>query len=212
MTTPAPSPPDFSLNAANGIIHLYRGEVGRMTSYRVRLDTTTNWAVITTAGLLGYAFSPQGPDEIMIAAMLMNVFFLHVEARRFRLFEISHLRVRVLEKFFYPSVLGDSIDQSWRSYMIRELDKPHIPLDHLQAVGWRLRRNYLWLYASLLIAWLAKLDISRPANSVFSAAQVVDVARIGLLPGWAALLLVLAFYAALIILALRARSYPLEMD
>ena len=32
------------------LAHLYRGELYRANSWRMRLDNTTNWAVITTAG------------------------------------------------------------------------------------------------------------------------------------------------------------------
>lgn len=216
VQTAAPGHPgfpgdDLSTNTANSLIHLYRGEVNRMTAYRVRLDTSTNWAIITTAGLLGYAFGPAGSHEIMLGAMLMNYFFLHVEARRFRLFEIAHLRVRLLEKFFYPTVLNEPVDPSWKQFMIRELEKPHLPLDRLEAIGWRLRHNYLWLYVALLIAWLAKLDASRPV-ALNDLASFVRAASIESLPGWIVFTAVTVFYTALVLLAVRARSYPLEMD
>ncbi|WP_372836558.1 DUF2270 domain-containing protein, partial [Puniceibacterium confluentis] len=39
------------------IAHLYRGEVYRSTIWRTRLDTTTNWAVVTLGIALSIAFS-----------------------------------------------------------------------------------------------------------------------------------------------------------
>jgi len=213
--TTSPSPPDLvmSANTTNSLIHLYRGEVGRMTAYRTRLDLTTNWAVITTAGLVGYAFSPQGFHAVMIAAMFANYFFLHVEARRFRAFEVSHLRVRVLERFFWRETLGEGeANADWRPYLIADLAKTHLPLDRLQAIGWRLRHNYLWIYSADLIAWAAKLSASQSAAREPGWAGFVNAAAIETIPGWVVLGFVGALYAALLVLAWRAPTYPLEMD
>ncbi len=202
----------MSANVTNSLIHLYRGEVGRMTAYRVRLDTTTNWAVIITAGLLGYAFSERGSHAILLGAMLLDYFFLHVEARRFRSFEIAHLRVRLLERFFFPTALGEARDPAWRAYMIRELEKPHLPLDRVQALGWRLRHNYLWIYAATLIAWLVKLDLGRSIAMDKSVWQYLDRARIEDVPGAVIFGAVAVWYVFLVLLAVRAHTYPLELD
>ena len=213
MSAPSPAPdPPLSTNVSNSLAHLYRGEVGRMTAYRTRLDTTTNWAVITTAGLLGYAFSDRGSHAILLGAMLLDYFFLHVEARRFRSFEIAHLRVRLLERFFFPSALGEPKGSEWRAYMIRELEKPHLPLDRVQALGWRLRHNYLWIYAATLIAWLVKLDLGRSIAMDKTVWQYLDRARIENVPGAVVFAAVLVVYSFLVALAVRAHTYPLELD
>jgi hypothetical protein len=39
------------------MVHFYRGEVQRSNTWRNRLDTTTNWAVITAGATLSFAFS-----------------------------------------------------------------------------------------------------------------------------------------------------------
>ena len=44
---------EFSAAEIGALAHLYRGEVYRSTIWRTRLDTTTNWAVVT----LGVALS-----------------------------------------------------------------------------------------------------------------------------------------------------------
>src|SRR5437588_10372767 len=41
---PAPTPQEFNTAMA----HFYRGEITRANTWRNRLDTTTNWAVLTT--------------------------------------------------------------------------------------------------------------------------------------------------------------------
>src|SRR5215510_3876764 len=53
VLTPEPGPkrPYEPLNAGQlqALIHLYRAEVGRMVTYRQRLDTTTNWSITSSA-------------------------------------------------------------------------------------------------------------------------------------------------------------------
>jgi uncharacterized membrane protein len=39
---------EFSAAEIGALAHLYRGEVYRSTVWRTRLDSTTNWAVVTT--------------------------------------------------------------------------------------------------------------------------------------------------------------------
>ena len=39
------------------MIHFYRGEVQRSNTWRNRLDTTTNWAVLTAGATLSFVFS-----------------------------------------------------------------------------------------------------------------------------------------------------------
>lgn len=204
----------YSTNSANAMIHLYRAEVGRMTAYRQRLDTTTNWAVVTTAGLTSFALgNDQVNHTVFIFAMCMNYFFLHLEARRFRTFEIAHHRVRIIERFFYPVMLGDTVDGSWHQVMLAELAKPQSPITRNESKGWRLRRNYLWIYLAVLTAWLTKLDSLRIAGHDYSWPDRMALAGIGYIPGWVVLGLVLLFYVYLIDLILKAnRTYPLEAD
>src|SRR5262245_23146106 len=47
------SPSEFN----TAMIHFYRGEVQRSNTWRNRLDTTTNWAVITAGATLSFVFS-----------------------------------------------------------------------------------------------------------------------------------------------------------
>ncbi|MFC6617911.1 DUF2270 domain-containing protein [Deinococcus radiophilus] len=204
----------YNGNSANALIHLYRGESYKMVSYRQRLDNTTNWAVVTTAGIASFAM---GNDEhshaTFLFAMFLNFYFLRLEARRFRSYEIAHHRVRIMERFFYPAILGDHVDAGWHQFLLGELAKPRSPISVSEALGWRLKRNYLWIYAAVLMAWLAKLATSYPRNTPISLETFVDTARVGTLSGWVVLLGVAALYAYLISLAVNAsRDYPMEDD
>lgn len=202
----------YSNNEANALIHLYRAEVGKMTAYRQRLDMTTNWSVVTTAGLASFAFGDNHNGHVVVLfAMVMNYFFLHLEARRFRIFEISHHRTRIMERFFYPAMLGDKVDPNWHQLLLAELAKPRSPMDRWDALGWRLRRNYLWIYVGILMAWVAKLDTVRARDQIFTPRTLLDEAHIGTIPGWAVWLGVALFYGYLVTLAIQAsRDYPLE--
>lgn len=203
---------DYSNNTTNALIHLYRAEVGKMTAYRQRLDMTTNWAVVTSAGLASFALGDTANSHAaFMFAMFMNYFFLHLEARRFRTFEISVHRVRLMERFFYPAMLGDRVDPGWHQLLLAELTRPRSPMSRMDSLGWRLRRNYLWIYAAMLMAWFAKLDINRAKDVAFTPRTLVDMAGIGNIPGWLVFLGVAVFYSYLIRLAIRAtRDYPLE--
>src|SRR5437764_8361033 len=43
---------EFNAAEIGALAHLYRGEVYRSTVWRTRLDSTTNWAVVTTGAAL----------------------------------------------------------------------------------------------------------------------------------------------------------------
>jgi uncharacterized membrane protein len=61
----------------NAIAHLYRGELARMTAYRLRLDTTTNWALGTTAAMITFALGhAELPHSIFGLAVVLNVMCL----------------------------------------------------------------------------------------------------------------------------------------
>ncbi|MDO4244835.1 MAG: DUF2270 domain-containing protein [Deinococcus sp.] len=204
----------YSTNQANALIHLYRAEVGKMTAYRQRLDMTTNWSVVTTAGLASFALGDvNNSHATFLFAMFMNYFFLRLEARRFRTYEIAHHRVRIMERFFYPAMLGDQVDANWHQLLLAELGKPRSPMTRNDALGWRLGRNYLWIYTAVLLAWFAKLDLSVPKGFLLEFPDAFALADIGSFPGWIVFTGVFLFYAYLIWLALRAaRTYPLGED
>ncbi|AIZ46455.1 hypothetical protein QR90_04180 [Deinococcus radiopugnans] len=202
----------YSTNQANALIHLYRAEVGKMTAWRQRLDMTTNWSVVTSAGLASFALGDVGNSHAtFLFAMFMNYFFLRLEARRFRTYEIAHHRVRIMERFFYPAMLGDKVDPGWHQLLLAELGKPRSPMSRNDALGWRLGRNYLWIYAAVLLAWFAKLDLEQPKGYVLTFPDAFSLADIGNFPGWLVFAIVGVFYLYLIWLAVRAaRTYPLE--
>src|SRR5258708_7007262 len=60
------------------MIHFYRGEVQRSNTWRNRLDTTTNWAVLTAGATLSFVFSSQSNPHFVIPinSILVAIFLL----------------------------------------------------------------------------------------------------------------------------------------
>ena len=202
----------LSVNQVNALIHLYRAEVGRMTAYRARLDTTTNWA-ITTSGLVGtFALgNPEVSHAAFLFLMLLVYFFLMLEGRRLRHYESSRVRVQLLERTFYPEMLGREVEPGWVDRVLGLYHQPIAPVGRYDAIGWRLRRNYLWIFLIILFTWVAKLDVS--GGWTMDAAELISRAAVGSVPGWLVCGLVAAFYALLAFLTARAhRHYPFCED
>ncbi len=92
------SPAEFN----TAMIHFYRGEVQRSNTWRNRLDTTTNWAVITAGATLSFVFSsPNNPHFVIPINSILVAIFLLMEARRYRYYEIWSSRVRILETGYF---------------------------------------------------------------------------------------------------------------
>lgn len=164
-------------DAANAVIHLYRGELGRMTLYRIRLDTSTNWAVGTSAAMVSYALgAPNAPHEVFVLVVLLDLVFLTMESRRFRNFEMIRQRVRILENGFYGDVLRtEGRDDGWEKRVMKTLENPDYPITFAQALSVRLRRNYLWLLLAVAGGWLFKLSTAGPT--------LVEAAAVGPISG-----------------------------
>ncbi len=199
-----------STNAVNALIHLYRGEMGRMTEYRARLDTSANWAITTSALATTFALGAEEHSHAtLLFVMALLYFFLHLESRRFSSYEASRRRVRQLERSFFPHVLGRTPDERWLEDLLDHLQYPAFPTVPLvTAMSWRLRRIYLWLYAGVLLAWLSKLDLTGVRD--VRGLDIVGRAAVGSIPGWLVFSGVAVLYGWLLFLVVRAgREHPL---
>src|SRR6266511_3265280 len=141
--------------------HFYRGEVQRSNTWRTRLDTTTYWAVLTAGATLSFTFSSQlSPHFVIPINSILVTVFLVMEARRYRYYEIWASRVRVIETGYLAQMLApDSVprDQEWASHLASDLLTPHFTISVSEAIGRRLRRNYIWLFALLALSWNLKV-------------------------------------------------------
>lgn len=179
--------PTSSFNNAEmgAIAHLYRGEVYRSTTWRTRLDNTTNWSVVTTglALSLSYSSPEASPLPILLVGLLIIVFLL-LEGRRYRYFNVWRARCRLMETEFYgPMLRGDGVtlDGKWNILLANDYSRPFFHISYARAIGRRLRKNYSYILVVHAIAYFGKLIIHpTPLNSL---AELAERASVGGIPG-----------------------------
>ncbi|MBX3296728.1 MAG: DUF2270 domain-containing protein [Acidobacteria bacterium] len=230
QTSPVQIPQKLSLSEFNtAMVHFYRGEVARSNIWRNRLDATTNWAVITAGATLSFVFSsPDNPHfAIPINTILVSI-FLFMEARRYRYYEVWANRVRVLETGYFAPMLSHRTippDKEWADHISADLLSPHFTISVWEALGRRLRANYLWIFILLALSWALKVYLhpspiptTSPADRERFWELFLNRATVGLAPGWVvitfgALFNFLIFFVAFSTLRLRDSSsevLPLE--
>jgi uncharacterized membrane protein len=176
---------EFSAAEIGALAHLYRGEVYRSTVWRTRLDSTTNWAVVTTGIALSATFSSAeaSPLPMVLVGLIVSVFLL-LEARRYRYFNVWRARARLLETdFFAPMIRGEGVQwaSSWAELLAKDYCHPHYHISFGRAIGRRLRRTYAWIFVIQAIAYYGKLAI-HPAP-LGTLADLWERAAIGPIPG-----------------------------
>jgi uncharacterized membrane protein len=196
------------LNTA--IVHFYRAQSAKADVWRARLDTTTNWAVVTTAAAITFTFGdtePQRHAMVLLISMLVS-FFLVFEARRYRHYDIWQTRVHLLEADYLAPLIEPGVFVShtdWRQLLSADLKHPEYHISFAEAIGWRLRRNYIWIYATLLATWVIKLLIHPEA--IGAPQQFVSRAALGPISGWLVIGLVGLFSSLMVLLALVTARY-----
>ncbi len=196
------------------LVHFYRGELSRADHWRARLDPTTNWAIVTTGAMLSIAFSSQEHSHVtLLLALILVTIFLGFESRRFRYFDVWRSRVRMIEENFWIPMIRRSLVSpraDWREFVAQDLDRPTFKISSMEAIGIRLRYNYVWIYFAILAAWVAKLHIHPTQADSF--AEVVDRMEIGPIPGPVVLAGVLILYGGAVTLAIRAGHTRIAVD
>ena len=142
---PTAREPAFSAAEIGALAHLYRGEVYRSTVWRTRLDSSTNWAVVTTGIALSatYSSTEASPLPMVLVGLLVSVFLLF-EARRYRYFNVWRARARLLETDFYaPMIRGEGVrlDSGWTELLAKDYRDPRYHIGFARAIGRRLRRT-----------------------------------------------------------------------
>lgn len=185
------------------MVHLFRAEISRANVWRQRLDTTTNWAVVATGAALTVAFGQQSGSHIIILLNTVLIsFFLYIEARRYRYYELWSTRVRLMETDFFAAMLVPPFqpDPDWAESLAENLLHPDYPISFMEALGRRLRRNYLWIYIILGFAWSIRIWLlPAPASSY---AEFVSRAALGTISGEVVIAIVTGYYIVLGMIAL----------
>jgi uncharacterized membrane protein len=130
--------PQYNAAEIGALAHLYRGEMYRSTVWRTRLDTTTNWAVVTTGIALSVTFSSvqATPLPIVLVSFLLAAFLLF-EARRYQYFDIWNTRLRVIESCFYDPILRAKEtcpDGDWNDVLADDLRRLRLHMSLLDAM------------------------------------------------------------------------------
>jgi uncharacterized membrane protein len=204
--------PATSTEFTNAVAHFHRAEIARMAGWRDRIDRTSNWAITVVAAMLSVSLStPTSHHGVLLFAMLLVFLLLAIEARRYRFFDVYRARVRLLERNYFAQIFApvSGIDADWASLLGQDLREPQFLITQMNAMSRRLRRNYIWMFLILLLAWSLKITSSKlqpesaPLDIVESFGKIVGNAALGPVSGWLVLAGVIVFYAWLIQVSLR---------
>jgi uncharacterized membrane protein len=213
------SPPGLRADlgeSTTAIAHYYRAEMSRMMSWRDRLDRTSNWAITVVAALLSVSLStPAAHQGVLLFAILLVSLLLYVEARRYRFYDVYRMRVRQFERHYFAPMFsastGDAGRSPWLKALADDLRHPRFRIDFATALTRRLRRNYVWMYAILLLAWVLKISSPKVSadwaltDAAISTTEILDNATLGPIPGWVVVALLLVAYIVIAVICFRGR-------
>jgi uncharacterized membrane protein len=188
MSEPAPSAPSiFDASYVTAMSHFYRGELGRIMAWRSRLDNTTTWAITTTTTIFTVAFSFREMPHIIFFFNIAIVWvMLWIEARRYRFYDAFRARVRMLEAhFLVPMILQNTnlLQGQWQKLVCEDLLLPSFKISKFEAVGRRLKRNYIFIFVIILVAWFTKIYM-HAQNAITDWHSFYEALKVGRIPGW----------------------------
>lgn len=191
------------------MVHLYRGEMNRMTVWRTRLDTTSNWAILLSTGMTTFALgSPDIPHFILLLGLALIGICLFIEARRFRHLLHSKWRIHMMESHYFSEQLWPPPSDekpSWREELAEDMERPHFTIGTFMALRMRLRSNYLLLVYFVSAVWLTKVFIHpNSATDIFEFHTRLAVGE--LLPSWFVAATAGLFVLAATVLVIRTPS------
>lgn len=186
----------------NAMVHLYRGELGEATAWRGRIDTTSHWIIVMSATALSFVFSDNAIERHVLIPIitLFCTFLLTMEARRYRFYDIWRSRARTIEINFYRPLLSGTKPAlaDWADRLAQDMEWPRFHMPWWEAMGRRLQRNYVGIYAVLLGSWFIVLTTHPTPAASFS--EIIARADVGLVPGMVVFIAMMAFYLGLVTL------------
>lgn len=195
---------EFDNAEIGALAHLYRGEVYRSTIWRTRLDNTTNWSVVTLGIALSVTYtSPSASPLPLLLVGILICMFLILESRRYRFFNVWRARCRWMETNFYAPLLFRSSRPEpgkWQDVLAQDYLTPQYHIGFWRAMGRRLRRNYMWIFAFQAIAYYGKIIIHPEPLTTMS--ELFARMAVGPISGVLIFALGVAFHGAWISLAL----------
>ncbi|MBA3891105.1 MAG: DUF2270 domain-containing protein, partial [Gemmatimonadaceae bacterium] len=145
-------------------------------------------------------------------SLAFDVMFLLMESRRYQVYDLWRRRFRTLNRYLIVPVLldggtaiplptADEIQRGLAS-VAEDLGRtvPHLHIT--DAIGYRIRRNYGYIFIIVLLAWVLKLELHpAPATSV---GELVSRAAVGAIPGPWVVAVIGGFLVTCLVLAIRA--------
>lgn len=207
-TPPGGTGNEFDNAAIGALAHLYRGEVYRSTIWRTRLDTTTNWSVVTlgVALSISYSSASASPLPLLLVGLLIGMFLI-LESRRYRYFNVWRARARWIETNFYAPLLLQSRRPdpgAWQDVLAKDYLTPQYHIGFWRAMGRRLRRNYMWILSFQAVAYYGKIFIHPTPLASFD--ELFVRMALGPVPGIVIFLIGVVFHGGWITLALMTRA------
>jgi uncharacterized membrane protein len=182
------------------LAHYYRAMVGRADVWRLRMDTTTNWAIGATAAVGSFTLgNATVPHYVVWIATAMTVAFLLLEARRLTFYNLWQRRALLLEiGLIRPALVaarpnggedespaplqtGGRFDIDVSRVLGAGLGTTIPSMSRTKAVARRLRRVYLFLFGVQLFVWGFKL--ANHPSAAASVREFVERAHIAAIPG-----------------------------
>jgi len=177
----------------------YRGEVDRATTWRSRLDQTTNWAVVVVAAVLTWAFSGENrPHYVILIGTFAVTAFLLMEANRYQEYDVWRDRVRTVQSGLMAEAFAprEKPDDNWQASLGEQLRNPTLRISFWEAMNHRLRRSYLALISILILAWIARITVYASDETWRQTARILPI------PGVIVVGVVGLFYAVLVLITI----------
>ena len=195
----------------NDLLRLYAGEMKRLLWSKASMDMIRNVAVLILFGMILISFGFDEPTSHRVPyfgslAMFALVLF---ETRLFRFHAVSDQRVQLLERNFIPTLLDpqNTPEQDWEQQLAASYANPAKP-SFLEAIAYRIYKNYFLIFLALDISWLSKVYLSPQPASSFS--EFVHRLDLGFFPGWATVGFMTVFWALFVWAVIRIRKLKKE--
>ncbi len=206
----------FAGSDATAVAHFYRGEMNRLTVWRSRMDATTNWAILSTIGLLSLSLQHPQADSLLLVNLATLWVLLVMEARRYRFYDVWRWRVRILEAHIFAPIISN-LDRApqgpWRNDLTADLLYPTFKISMAEAMGRRLLRNFYYLFLLVLAVSLGNVFGLSPQTGSWKWMERGQ-ALASLRQHWLFLVLLFLAYAPLVRLAMigwRNRKMAVEL-
>lgn len=185
--------------------HFYRGEMSQSGNLLTRLDLTTDWAIVVVSAVLALSFRGGDVTAYLLLIGIIGVsLFLLFDIRRYRVYDASRARIRLLEENMFANALepsGVSLE-SWREALGKDLRRPTFKVSYLEALSRRLRRIYYPLYVLLGVAWVFRITVYEPGEPWTQTASIPG------LPGVVVAVVVAVFF----LVATAITFWPVERE